>query len=235
MILNIRSASAPTEASGDDRTARARIRDAAIGRFAADGVPATSVRAIAADAGVSAALVIHHFGSKQALRTACDAYVGATIRERKHAAMAAGPGMDPLAALRSAQEGPPLLSYLARTIVDGSPEVATLVDDMVADAADYMAEGVETGVLRPTEYPYERAAVLTMWSLGAMVLHDHLERVLGVKLTGTADDLAAATAYFAPALELFSDGLLTEAASAPLRKAFAHADASSADEEETGS
>lgn len=229
------SAPAPTEASGDDRTAKARIRDAAIVRFAADGVAATSVRAIAAGAGVSAALVIHHFGSKQALRTACDAYVAATIRERKHAAMAAGPGLDPVAALRSLQVGPPLLGYLARTIVEGSPEVDTLVDEMVADAAGYMAEGVETGLLRPSEYPYERAAVLTMWSLGALVLHEHLHRVLGVDLTGTADDLATATAYFAPALELFSDGLITEAASAPLREAFVHADPSAAGQKETGS
>ncbi|MEX0658697.1 MAG: TetR/AcrR family transcriptional regulator [Egibacteraceae bacterium] len=80
---------------GDDRTARARIRDAAITRFAEDGVAGTSVRAIAGQAGVSAALVIHHFGSKEALRAACDEHVAATIRERKQTAMAAGPGLDP--------------------------------------------------------------------------------------------------------------------------------------------
>jgi len=35
-----------------DLTARARIRDAALARFGADGVAATTVRAVAADAGV---------------------------------------------------------------------------------------------------------------------------------------------------------------------------------------
>lgn len=207
---------------GDDRTARARIRDAAVSRFAAEGVAATSVRAIAAAAGVSAALVIHHFGTKQALRAACDEYVAATIRERKRAAMATGPGLDPLAALRGEGEDPPLLAYLARTLVDGSPGVAGLVDEMVSDAVGYMAEGVDSGVLRPTAYPFERAAVLTLWSLGALVLHEHVQRLLGVDLTGPPDELAAAGAYFAPALELFSDGLLTEAASARLRAAFPH-------------
>lgn len=234
IILNMRSAPAGSAAGTDDRTAKARIRDAAIARFAADGVAGTTVRAIAEDAGVSAALVIHHFGSKQRLRTACDAHVAATIRERKHAAMAAGPGLDPLAAWRGAQEGPPLLAYLARTIIDGSPEVATLVDEMVTDAAGYMAEGVETGVLRPTEYPYERAAVLTVWSLGALVLHEHLHRLLGVDLTGSAEELATATAYLAPALELLTEGLITEAASGPMREAFARFDASSADGKGTG-
>lgn len=208
-------------AGDDDRTGRARIRDAAITRFAADGVAGTSVRAIAADAGVSAALVIHHFGSKDSLRAACDEYVAATIRERKHAAMAAGPGLDPLAALRAGEQGPPLLAYLARTLVDGSPHVAVLVDEMVADAARYMAAGVESGLLRPTSYPDERAAVLTMWSLGALVLHEHLRRLLGVDLTGSPEELAGATAYVVPALEMLSGGLLTEAASAQMRAAFA--------------
>lgn len=215
--------SVPTAAPrvDDDRTARARIRDAAISRFAADGVTATSVRAIAGEAGVSPALVIHHFGSKEALREACDEHVAAIIRDRKGAAMAAGPQLDPLAQLRAMQHGPPVLRYLARTLVDGSPQVASLVDEMVADAASYMAEGVQTGVLRPTDYPYGRAAVLTLWSLGALILHEHVERLLGVSLTGPPEALAATPAYFGPALELLSEGLLTETAAAPLRQAFA--------------
>ena len=41
-----------------DRTARARIRDAAITRFAQDGIAATSLRSIAEDVGVSPPLRI---------------------------------------------------------------------------------------------------------------------------------------------------------------------------------
>ena len=198
----------------DDRTARARIRDAAIDRFADAGVAATSVRAIAETADVSPGLVIHHFGSKDGLRVACDEHVAATIRDRKHAAMAQGTNLDPLAALRAAGSGPPLMRYLARTLVDGSPHVAALVDEMVADATDYMEEGVRQGVLRPSPQSYGRAAVLTIWSLGALVLHEHLERLLGVDLTG---DLGQATAYLAPAVEMFSNGVVTEAMAARLR------------------
>ncbi|MFD0204347.1 MULTISPECIES: TetR/AcrR family transcriptional regulator [Saccharothrix] len=69
-----------------DLTARARIRDAALARFGADGVAGASMRAIAADAGVSPALVVHHFGSKEGLRQACDEYV--------LAAMGAGDDLD---------------------------------------------------------------------------------------------------------------------------------------------
>lgn len=219
---------------GEDRTARARIRDAAIGRFAADGVAGASVRAIAADAGVSPALVIHHFGSKDALRTACDAHVAATVRRSKHAAMAAGPGLDPVAALRAVQDGPPLMAYLARTVADSTPEVAALVDEMVADAASYMAEGVRTGVLRPTEHPDARAAVLTIWSLGALVLHEHVERLLGVDLTGPPEQLVAATGYVATGLEMLSEGVITAAAAARMRAAFAGAGANEATAEKEG-
>lgn len=51
---------------GDSGT-EAAIRDAAAGRFAREGFVGTTIRAIAADAGVDPALVLHYFGSKQAL------------------------------------------------------------------------------------------------------------------------------------------------------------------------
>lgn len=203
-----------------DLTARARIRDAAIGRFAADGVDATSIRAVAAQAGVSPGLVIHHFGSKGQLRIACDEHVAALVRERKHAAMTAGASFDLLGALRDYRDGVPLLEYLARTLTDGSPHVAELVDEMVADAVGYMEEGVATGMLKPTQDPHGRAAVLTLWSLGALVLHEHAKRLLDVDLAG---DPSASLAYFLPALEIMGEGIITEEATGRLHEAFAHA------------
>jgi AcrR family transcriptional regulator len=86
-MLYMSSAPMATDA---DLTARARIRDAAIACFADRGVSDTPVRAIAAQAGVSPALVIHHFGSKDRLRVACDQHVAAIIRQGKQEAVAAG-------------------------------------------------------------------------------------------------------------------------------------------------
>lgn len=203
----------------DNPAAKVRIRDAAITLFAGNGVAATGVRAIAAAAGVHPSLVIHHFGSKDGLRAACDEHVAAFVRERKHKAMRAGPGFDPVAALRGTPEGSLLMRYLARTLVDGSPQVAALVDEMVADAAGYLAEGVESGLLRPTAYPRERAAVLAIWSLGALVLHEHLDRLLGVDLTGTRDDPAARSAYVGPVLEMLTEGIISPDAAAHLKQA----------------
>jgi AcrR family transcriptional regulator len=222
-MLNMGSVSAPpgTPTAVDaDVTARARIRDAAIGRFASDGVARTTVRAIAADAGVSPALVIHHYGSKDALRVACDQHVAALVREGKTAAMAAGTQLDPLAALRQAGDGPPVLRYLATTLVDGSPHVAELVDELVADAEGYMEQGVASGMLRPSEDPRGRATVLTMWSLGALVLHEHVGRLLGIDLT---DDPSQALPYVVPAAEILGRGVLDPDFYEQLREGLRHA------------
>ncbi len=59
----------------DDFTARARLRQAALELFALRGYRGASVRAIADRAGVSPGLVVHHFGSKDGLRRAVDAWM----------------------------------------------------------------------------------------------------------------------------------------------------------------
>ena len=225
----MRSVEAPGEVGGapadiDDRTARARIRDAAIGLFAEHGVARTSVRAIAAAADVSASLVMHHFGSKDNLRVACDQHVAATIRRHKTAAMGAGLSLDPVAALREADGDAPLLRYLARTLVDGSPHVSELVEEMAADAAEYMEQGVQAGILKPSAYPTERAALLTVWSLGALVLHEHLSRLLGVDITTDLGDPVTAQRYLLPAMEIHTNGTITEEMATRLREAMAPAE-----------
>ena len=208
------------EQVSDDRSTPARIRDAALTLFADAGVASVGVRRIATEAGVSPGLVIHHFGSKDGLRAACDEYVAATVREQKQSAMSAGPDFDPLGPLRGLGEGPPLLRYLARTLVDGSPPVAKLVDEIALDAADYMADGVEAGALKASEFPRERAVIMTLWTLGALVLHEHLDRLLGVDLMKGRLEPGETAAYFAPALEILGQGVLSNAAYEQFRSAF---------------
>lgn len=215
-ILNMRSATARDE----DLTARARIRDAAIARFAADGVDGTSLRVIAEDAGVSPALVIHHFGSKDSLRTACDEHVVATVRERKVAAMGRGPSMDPLAAMHEDDDDPPIMRYLARALIDGSPAVAGLVDGMVEVAVASVEEGVRSGLLEPTEQPRELATVLTLWSLGVLALHEHADRLLDIDLT---DDPEGRGTYARTAMRALR-GIFTDDAYRNMQRALSGAD-----------
>lgn len=116
----------------------------------------------------------------------------------------------------------PLMGYLAAVLVDDSPAVAELVDELVADAEGYLQQGVETGMVRPTDDPRGRAVVLFMWSLGALVMHKHVRRLLGVDLTDP--DIAADPAlahYAAPVYEMFGEGIFTESFAAHVRGAFA--------------
>jgi AcrR family transcriptional regulator len=198
-----------------DLTARARIRDAAITRFAADGVAATTLKAIAADAGVSPPLVAHHFGSKDGLRAACDEHVAARIRAGKHATLTGG--LDPLSGLRQIGEGPPLVRYLARTLADGSEHVRVLLDELVDDAVEYMERGVEHGLLKPTDRPRERAAVMILWQFGALVLHAHVERLVGADLM--SDDPADFASWALAAGEILTHGVITETLFEQLRQA----------------
>jgi AcrR family transcriptional regulator len=220
MILNMQSASAVT--IPDDRSTPARIRDAAISCFAEVGVDATSIRRIAERAGVSPALVIHHFGSKEALRVTCDKHVAAVIRARKSAAVQAGAGLDPVAALRDQGDGPPLLAYLARTLTDGSSHVTELVDELVTDAVAYTAEAEAAGMLRPSADPRARAAVLLLWSLGAVVLHEHARRLLGTDLLGAPEQLLG---YVRPAFEILGQGVFAPEAHAQMTAALTATDA----------
>ncbi len=204
----------------DDRTTAARIRDAAIECFAEAGVAATSIRTIAAKADVSPALVIHHYGSKEELRIACDEHVAGIIRQIKGEAMASGASFDPLAALARQSDGPPANKYLARTLVDGSKHVAELVDELVEDAMTYTELGVQSGMMKPTDYPHERAAILTIWALGGLVLHEHLARLIGVDITQDfSGDPKAMSRYIAPALEI-AGGYITETTKELMAQAF---------------
>lgn len=204
----------------DDRTAKARIRDAAIGCFAKHGVAGTTARKVADSAGMSPGSVIHHFGSMAGLRAACDEHVAAVVRQQKQEAMSSGTGIDVLAALRESNFGS-LAGYLAEVLVEDSPAVAKLVDDLVADAEVYMQQGVEQGLVRPTPNPRGRAVVVAIWSLGALVLHRHLERILGVDVTDPdVGANPAIAAYVGPAYEIFGDGILTEEYAAHLQEAF---------------
>jgi len=203
--------------SVDDRTTKARIRDAAIASIAEHGINGTTARKVASAAGVSPGLVIHHFGSMEGLRSACDQYVADAIREFKERTMTGGPTLDILAALRDAPNGP-LMGYLAQVVADDSPAVARLVDDLVDDAEGYIQQGVESGMVKPSDDPRGRAVVLTVWSLGALALHQHLRRLLGTDLTDPEilTDPAAA-AYIAPVYEIYGEGVLDEAFAARAR------------------
>jgi AcrR family transcriptional regulator len=204
-------------AVGHDRGGRDRILDAAIARFAAQGVSGTSLKVIAQDAGVSQALIVHHFGTKEGLRDACDDLVLGTIREQMRRAAAEGKQMDVLEAFRRRQQQhASALPYVGRLLAEGSPSAVRLVDELADEMVRTTQEYVDNGIYEPTEFPRERAIVLLIWSLGAVTLHEHLHRLIGADITGEPAELLP---YLKGATELLVDGLFTEAMKDNVRSA----------------
>lgn len=191
----------------DELTTRARIRDAAILRFGRDGF-GTSLRTIASDVGVSAGLLIHHFGTKDNLREACDARILDEIGHAKRESLVTGDGGQFLAYLATAERYAPVFAYTMRSLQQGGPLARAFVDHMVDDAVDYLAEGVAGGVIVPSRDEAARARYLVMCSLGAGLLSVTLDPP-----TDPAELSAMMRRHFEsvtlPALEVFTEGVLT--------------------------
>jgi AcrR family transcriptional regulator len=196
----------------DDRSTKARIRDAAIECIAEYGVAEATARRVAERADVSPGSVIHHFGSMDELRAACDRHVSAWIRRVKSEAASAGVAYDPMESLKEQADGPPVARYISQALLLRTAQMDALVDELVDDACEYMEQMVESGLMKPTSNPRGRAIVLTLWSLGGLVLAEHFERLLGVDITATPEDPTTAAPYIAPVLEVLHDGLMTDAA-----------------------
>jgi len=176
--LDMRSAQQVRSRAFEDLTARARIRDAALRHFAARGIAGTTIRGIARDAGVSAGLVQHHFGSKEELRAACDAYVMNTIRHEASQALDDQRLDDPVFIADAYATATPIMRYLARALVDGSPAAAALFDEMVVLTEQYL---VSTGRFAPESADVRaQAAVFTAMKLGVTVFLDQLVRTLEI-------------------------------------------------------
>ena len=198
-------AASQREPAFDDLTARARIREAAMEQFAEQGFERTTIRGIAAAAGVSPGLLRHHYGSKAELRGAVDAHVLQEIRRVSEEVLEDWAGGDMFRAAMSRQALRPFRGYLARALLDNSPLIGPLFDEMV----EYGLRSVEQADEQRTDIPMAdartRAAVITAMSLGIPLLRQHLSRVLGVDVFTDEGEQALALA----ALDLYSHALIS--------------------------
>ncbi len=194
-MLNMRSV--------DDVTAAARIRDAALEMFPQDGFEKTTVRAIAEAAGVSPALVLHHFGSKDGLRRACDRHVIERIRTVKTEAIESDRLSDPSMMASGFQMAGPLMRYIAWALTTQSTAASDLFDDLVAQSASLMELAAQHGVMEPSPDPRAYAAVQLAMQMGALVMQEHLGRALGVDPLSTEGVMRISRAT----LEIFSGAM----------------------------
>lgn len=164
----------------EDLTARARIRDAALAQFAEHGFNGATMKGIAEAAGVSTGLVQHHFGSKEALRQACDDAVIEAFRRRLTKAVDEGELGDPDFMATLYETSPPLLRYIARATVDGTPAAAYVFDQLAAGTEDFLTSTWPDRFEPGSQRAKDAAAVMAAMHSGTIVLHRHLARWLGV-------------------------------------------------------
>lgn len=180
--------------TSEDRTAKAIIRDEALRLFAERNSDAVTVRDIAAASGVSPALVLRHYGSKDGLRAAVDEQVVRlfeTMLARATGPQGAGPqGKGPfdLRALPSLAEliahhlpaGSPIPGYLARLLVDGGQEATSLFGRLYALGNAALAGLIEAGAAVDGDDAEVRAAFLLANDLAVIILRERLHEVLGI-------------------------------------------------------
>ena len=197
-----------------DLTSAAAIRIAAMDLFAERGYADVTVRQIASAAGVSAALVIHHYGSKENLRGVLDERVAAFV-ESMLAELARAPteggsaSVAELLADRLDRE-PALAGYLRRLLCDAGPAGVALFERLYQVTRAAMQAMEQAGVVRPSRDEPVRNAFLLSNDLAMLLLRPHISQVVGI------DPLArdGLVRWSVAAFDIYSGGVFMAASAA---------------------
>jgi AcrR family transcriptional regulator len=179
--------SEPARLDRAERSTVERIRHAALKSLAAHGTSATTLRAVAADAGVSLGLVQHHFVTKARLIEAVDEHVLAVVMTAITSPIP-DPPVDSLAEVRSRMfalfvNEPDVADYIGRALVQGSPLGTKIFDGLLESGLVRWHQRAEWGETRPGLDLTWAAINSLVLAVGTMSLRMHVERHLPEPLT----------------------------------------------------
>jgi TetR/AcrR family transcriptional regulator, regulator of cefoperazone and chloramphenicol sensitivity len=183
--MNITSRS---DAAFEDLTARARIRNAALRCFTEYGFDRATIREIARAAGVSPGLVRHHFGSKDDLRKACDAYALEALHAYVDRAMTDEGLNDPSLVAEARDPLHPYQLYLARALIDESEAAAQIFDAMVTMTEQLLRQIDKQRPDPPVADLRTRAALTVAMALGIPAFQAHISRSIGTDILSPEGD-----------------------------------------------
>ncbi len=166
-----------------DLSARAKIREAALGLFATSGF-GVPLRTIAEAAGVSPGLVIHHFGSKDGLRAAVDQSVLALFLDRFDVLprdLPADQLSRQMATVFSDVLGtsPDIRRYLRRCLLDETPAGTAIFDEVVAATHRGLELLERAGGIRSDSDPEWRPFQVLSVILGPLLMEPVIQRHIG--------------------------------------------------------
>ena len=158
-----------------------RIRAAALEGFARKGARATSIRDVAAAAGVSPGLVQHYFSSKAALRAAIDEHVTEVARAALSVRDVEGDVIEDIAErlTRLVADHSLALLYVARGVAERDEAALAIFDTLTQLCRDQLSALERRGMLR-ADLDLEWAALHTVLiNLGTVILEPGVSRQLG--------------------------------------------------------
>lgn len=177
------------------RSTRDDIADAALACVARDGF-GVSLRTVAAEAGISAALIVHHFGSRQGLLDAVEERVLGIAEEKLRLLDLDGPTAAISYVTALMQDGV-VPRYLTRVLAEGGEAGKRLFTAFV-DVTEKGIAGLSLAEPRLT------AALLVVHSLGLMSLAEHVAGATGAHPYGGEDVYR----YLVAALDVYGGKLL---------------------------
>jgi AcrR family transcriptional regulator len=184
-------------------SSKARLVLVATALFAKNGFHSTSLRAIAKEAGVSPALLVHHFGSREQLISTCiSESLGEWMDIKKD--MLAAPLSEAIGQLRVAMDDHGVqLDFFQKVLLAGGKNANTLFSRMVQEATQMLVSEIEAGNMRKLDNPSDVALVLTMHSVGALLIKEQVDQVLGADVTDPVNSLRLALVE----MDIYTNGI----------------------------
>jgi AcrR family transcriptional regulator len=166
---------------GDELRKLERIRHAALKSFATKGAAGTSLRSVAADAGVSLGLVQHHFETKAGLIKAVDDYVMGVVIAVVAQPVSVPHAKDSIADMGSRVttlllEHPEVVDYFGRALIDGSQLGNTIWDTLSAFGTARWTARKESGEARDDVDVTWASLNSLVLAVGTLIVRGHIER-----------------------------------------------------------
>jgi AcrR family transcriptional regulator len=161
------------------QTTREQLLSIAVEMFAEQGFAGTSLRSIAKKAGVSPALLIHHFDTKEELiKEAISKTLGSWVADEKAAMLD-----DESKQLQNWQavmaKGTTPLNFFRQVLLAGGDYAQRLFDAAVSETEVLLDQMQSSGRLRDLSDKQTTALIMTISGLGSVLLMSQIEKTMG--------------------------------------------------------
>ena len=158
---------------------REQLIETATNAFARDGFATTSLRSIAKEAGVSPALVVHHFGSREKLIEECIVRgLGLWVSEKQQfvdVSLSVAIGQWQSSLDKHSQK----LQFFRQVLLAGGEPANILFSRMVKEARMMIDAQVEKGQMRKSDNPDDLALLMTLHGLAPLIMQEQVNSHLG--------------------------------------------------------